>query len=168
MSASAGRVLLMPKGDYNNATTYSVLDWVLYNGKPYVAKQTTTGNLPTNATYWQLLFDGASDFAGLADVDIDNQTLVNGQIPMYNATSGKWENRDAFGKVLSQSVTLSTSQDVTVTFTDATITSDSAIDVYTTDPDLTYMTMSISAGSCSITFEKQESASTITVRIYIK
>lgn len=57
MSASAGRVLLMPKGDYNAEAEYHVLDWVLYNGRPYVAKQTTTGNVPTNTTYWQLMLD---------------------------------------------------------------------------------------------------------------
>ena len=57
MSASAGRVLLMPKGDYNASTEYHVLDWVLYNGRPYVAKQTTTGNVPIDTTYWQLMLD---------------------------------------------------------------------------------------------------------------
>lgn len=57
MSASAGRVLLMPKGDYDASTEYHVLDWVLYNGRPYVAKQTTTGNVPINTTYWQLMLD---------------------------------------------------------------------------------------------------------------
>ena len=61
MSASAGKVLLMPKGDYNSGTTYEVLDWVRYDSKAYVCKQTSTGNLPTNTTYWQLLVqDGAS------------------------------------------------------------------------------------------------------------
>ena len=57
MSASCGKVLLIPKGTYDSETQYYVLDWVLYNGRPYVAKQTTTGNLPTNTTYWQLLLD---------------------------------------------------------------------------------------------------------------
>ena len=51
---SAGRVLLMPKGDYNSGTTYSLLDLVSYNGSSYIAKGETTGNLPTNTTYWQL------------------------------------------------------------------------------------------------------------------
>ena len=64
MSASAGRVLLMPKGEYNASTEYHVLDWVLYNGRPYVAKQTTTGNTPIEHptaqdpdSYWQLMLD---------------------------------------------------------------------------------------------------------------
>lgn len=57
MSTSAGRVLMIPKGDYNAAETYTMLDVVSYQGKSYVAKQTTTGNAPTNTTYWQLMLD---------------------------------------------------------------------------------------------------------------
>ena len=63
---SAGRVLLMPKGDYDPNTTYEMLDIVSYNGSSYIAKGTTTGNLPTNTTYWQLSAYGgqASNIAG--------------------------------------------------------------------------------------------------------
>jgi hypothetical protein len=63
---SAGRVLLMPKGDYDSTTTYEMLDIVSYNGSSYIAKGTTTGNLPTNTTYWQLSAYGgqASNLAG--------------------------------------------------------------------------------------------------------
>ena len=51
---SAGRVLLMPKGEYDAATTYELLDLVSYQNSSYIAKGTTTGNLPTDSTYWQL------------------------------------------------------------------------------------------------------------------
>lgn len=57
MSTSAGRVLMIPKGDYDATATYTMLDVVSYQGKSYVAKQTTTGNAPTNTTYWQLMVD---------------------------------------------------------------------------------------------------------------
>lgn len=57
MSTSAGRVLMIPKGDYDAEETYTMLDVVSYQGKSYVAKQTTTGNAPTNTTYWQLMID---------------------------------------------------------------------------------------------------------------
>lgn len=57
---SAGRVLLMPKGEYDATTPYSLLDLVSYNGSSYVAKKSTTGNLPTNTTYWQLSAYGGS------------------------------------------------------------------------------------------------------------
>ena len=58
MSTSAGRVLIIPKGEYNASTTYSMLDLVTYQGSSYVCKQTSTGNLPTNTTYWQLSAQG--------------------------------------------------------------------------------------------------------------
>lgn len=35
---------------------------------------------------------GGSAFHDLTDVDIDDSTLTNGQVPVYNATSEKWEN----------------------------------------------------------------------------
>jgi len=44
-----------PAGDYDNATTYEVGDLVYYQGASYIAKTQTTGNLPTNTTYWQLV-----------------------------------------------------------------------------------------------------------------
>lgn len=40
---------------------------------------------------------GSSTFAGLTDVDIDNLTLANGQVPVYNSTTQKWENEDQTG-----------------------------------------------------------------------
>lgn len=44
---------LVPKGAYNNTAAYSMGDSVSYNGSSYVALGATTGNLPTNTTYWQ-------------------------------------------------------------------------------------------------------------------
>ena len=64
--ASAGRVLLIFKGDYDNAVQYQKMDAVAYQGSSYVCKQTTTGNAPTNTTYWQILARGATDALGLA------------------------------------------------------------------------------------------------------
>ena len=90
MSASAGRVLLIPKGDYDSQTTYNMLDMVYYGGKTYVCKQTSTGNVPTNTVYWQIMLDGAGAFSELSDVEITN--VQNGDGVAYNAVSHKWEN----------------------------------------------------------------------------
>lgn len=48
-----------------------------------------------NAKYWkeQAQAIGAQSFAGLTDVDFEN--LQNGQIPVYNSTTQKWENGEA-------------------------------------------------------------------------
>lgn len=57
--ASAGKILLMPKGVYDSETTYSVLDWVRYGGKAWVCKQNSTGNTPAENAYWaELCADG--------------------------------------------------------------------------------------------------------------
>ena len=55
MGASAGRVLLIPKGDWNANTTYTGLDWVRHNGAAWVCKNTCTNIEPTseNTNYWQ-------------------------------------------------------------------------------------------------------------------
>lgn len=57
---NAGRVLMIPKGDYNAATTYEMLDCVYYNGRSYVCKQASTGHAPTDTTYWQPMTPDAS------------------------------------------------------------------------------------------------------------
>lgn len=50
--------------DYDNATTYAAEDIVKYDGGLYKAISTTTGNLPTNTTYWLKI----GDYSSLADV----------------------------------------------------------------------------------------------------
>lgn len=58
--AVAGRVLIVPKGDYNSSTVYNMLDLVTYNNKPWLCKKNgTVGQEPSNdnSTYWQLLID---------------------------------------------------------------------------------------------------------------
>ena len=63
MSANndAGKILITPKGEYNGSTTYEILDAVYYITSTvkgvYIAKTTTTGNLPTDTTKWNLLID---------------------------------------------------------------------------------------------------------------
>lgn len=43
------------KNEYNGSTSYTVGDIVTYNGSSYACRLNTTGNLPTNITYWALL-----------------------------------------------------------------------------------------------------------------
>lgn len=40
---------------YSNTHTYATNELVTYNGAIYRAKQATTGNLPTDTTYWELI-----------------------------------------------------------------------------------------------------------------
>ena len=63
MSASAGRVLLMPRGTYDPSETYVALDYVSYGVSSYVCKKESSGNAPTNTEYWQILAKGISSVA---------------------------------------------------------------------------------------------------------
>lgn len=56
-----GKVAITPKGEYNNATTYQNLDLITYQGGSYLALKETTGNLPTNNEYWQLIAEKGKD-----------------------------------------------------------------------------------------------------------
>ena len=51
--AIAGRVAIVPKGDWSAETEYKRLDEVTYNNTMFIAKKTVPkGTLPTNAEYW--------------------------------------------------------------------------------------------------------------------
>ena len=45
-----GKLAFTHKGDYNGSTAYVARDVVYYNGSAYIAKTSTTGNLPTSTT----------------------------------------------------------------------------------------------------------------------
>lgn len=50
-----GRVAMESKGEYSSATSYEKLDIVTYEGSSYVCKKDSTGNLPTNTEYFDVL-----------------------------------------------------------------------------------------------------------------
>lgn len=79
MSSSAGRVLIIPKGEYNNATQYQMLDIVRYNGSMYIAKKTTIGNTPADGEYWMLCVIGASNvrWGDITGILANQSDLVN-------------------------------------------------------------------------------------------
>lgn len=60
-----GRLRFYYRGDYNPATTYEMNDVVLYGGSSYIYTYATTssGNVPTNATYWGKVAEGL-DYRG--------------------------------------------------------------------------------------------------------
>lgn len=57
--ATAGRILILPKGNYDATKTYEMLDLVGHNGTSWLAKKTVTGIEPSveNEEYWQCLFN---------------------------------------------------------------------------------------------------------------
>lgn len=82
----AGRILIMPKGAWNNLIAYEMLDVVTQDNMAYIARQSSVGVSPKNDstyTYWQpfgtavtpdgttIVIDGNNNFA----VNIDNSTI---------------------------------------------------------------------------------------------
>ena len=58
MATLVGKVGIVLKGAYNSASTYEIMDAVLYNNGQYIAKQAVPANTPpTNTTYWQTALD---------------------------------------------------------------------------------------------------------------
>ncbi len=61
--ASAGRILIMPKGEWNTETEYEMLDLVNHNGTSWLAKKVSVNIEPSdaNSEYWQNMFDFNAD-----------------------------------------------------------------------------------------------------------
>ena len=57
--ANAGRILIIPKGDWKPEEKYEMLDLVKHNGVSYIAKKDSAGIEPNeyNSDYWQDMFD---------------------------------------------------------------------------------------------------------------
>ena len=94
--ASAGRILLIPRGRYSSAETYKPLDIVLHNGASWLCKKEAKGVEPSfaNYSYWQIFTEdnysleilerlGKKDLKHIGDgtitgaiVDIDQRMLT--------------------------------------------------------------------------------------------
>lgn len=76
--ASAGRILIIPKGNYNAETEYEMLDLVSHSGASWLAKKIVKGIEPSdaNAEYWFKMCEGA-DLTELGQriAAIENQLL---------------------------------------------------------------------------------------------
>lgn len=55
----AGRILILPKGEYNSSTTYDYLDLVTHGGSSWLCKKKCTDVEPSksNTDYWQIVLD---------------------------------------------------------------------------------------------------------------
>lgn len=95
---NAGRILLMPKGDYAAGTTYEMLDLVNHGGASWVCKKSCTGQEPTdsNTTYWQRFGTAVnlSDYAPLERItnpkgwSVKNPIIHLGEISNLDTLDG--------------------------------------------------------------------------------
>lgn len=119
---NAGRILIIPKGQWSNLVSYDMLDLVTEGSIAYIARQASVGVNPstdTSMTYWQT-FGSAAEIAtttapgivmpdgvtitvdatgliqaniGITDItDFDIQNPSNGDVIRYDSTSQTWKN----------------------------------------------------------------------------
>lgn len=79
-TVNLGRIKFVWQGAYNGATAYVADDVVSYNGSSYICILASTGNLPTNTTYWNLMAQTGTDITSIAG-------LAQGDVLYYNGTS---------------------------------------------------------------------------------
>lgn len=77
-----GNIKFNWKGTYAGGTAYVVDDVVSYSGSSYICKLASTGNLPTNGTYWDVM-----SLAGTNGTDVGTTITTQGDI-LYRDGSG--------------------------------------------------------------------------------
>lgn len=75
-------------GAYAGGTSYIVDDAVSYNGSSYICKLASTGNVPTNTTYWDVLAEKGASGSGAGDV-VGPASAVNDRLVAFDGTTGK-------------------------------------------------------------------------------
>ena len=73
------------QGAYSGATAYVANDVVSYNNSTYICILASTGNLPTNTTYWNLMALAGS---GTGDV-VGPASATDSVLAVYDGTTGK-------------------------------------------------------------------------------
>ena len=87
------------KGAYSNTYAYGVNDVTYYNGSSYVCVQSSAGNTPANASYWEKMSSAGAEGGAIASME-DTNIAVNptdAAIIMFNDSNDKWEDNNVFG-----------------------------------------------------------------------
>jgi len=77
-TVNIGRLKFKWQGNYSSGTAYVVDDVVYHGGNSYVCINDSTGNAPTNTSYWQKMAQG-SDLGSLSGI-------AQGDVVYYNGT----------------------------------------------------------------------------------
>jgi len=77
-----GNIKFNWQGAYAGGTAYAIDDVVSYNGSSYICKLASTGNLPTNTTYWDQMSS-----AGTNGTDLTSTLTTQGDL-VYRDGSG--------------------------------------------------------------------------------
>ena len=78
-TVNLGNIKFIWKGAYNASTAYIVDDVVSHSGSSYICILASTGNAPTNTTYWQQMSAAGTDGTDLSTVlTTQGDTVVRG------------------------------------------------------------------------------------------
>ena len=84
-TVTLGSIKFKWKGTYSGATAYTVDDVVEYNGSSYICILASTGNLPTNATYFEQMSSAGTN--GTNGTDLTSTLTTQGDL-VYRDGSG--------------------------------------------------------------------------------
>ena len=84
-TVNLGSIKFKWKGTYNGATAYTIDDVVEYNGSSYICKLASTGNLPTNTTYFDVMSQAGTN--GTNGTDVGTVITTQGDL-LYRDGSG--------------------------------------------------------------------------------
>lgn len=82
-TTALGNLRFRLRGQYDGSTAYIVEDIVWYNGKWYRCIQASTGNLPTNGTYWAAYLSG---FNWRGEFNNSSTAYAVGDVVKYETT----------------------------------------------------------------------------------
>lgn len=162
------KIVPMPKGNYSASATYNSLDIVRNNSRAWICKvDGTHGIEPAESSpNWMML---AIDGSGTIVEITDNAGSATATTTAYQVIMINEQPHIVSGSMyMEQTKTLSVSQETVFTFSNASITANSAIDAWTSIYGTNPIAMNTAAGTCTVTFDKAESAVSLTCRIYIR
>jgi hypothetical protein len=193
-SASNGQVLKYNNGTWENAneSTGSTVSVTQIQSTGTKIATITVDSVDTDL-YAPNGGGGAVALDDLSDVDIDTTTLANRDELVYNSSTSQWENKqvtvtltqaqydalvnagtvdpDVFYLITDASIVPWTDLTSTLTagstsiiFSNARITANSTIDVYT-DSDIDYNSITVTTGQVVITFDAQVNNVSVKVRV---
>jgi len=84
-TVNLGRIKFVWQGAYSGATAYVADDVVSYNGSSYICILASTGNLPTNTTYWNQMSSAGTN--GTNGTDVGTTITTQGDL-LYRDASG--------------------------------------------------------------------------------
>lgn len=149
-----GKLTFTHKGDYAGGTAYVANDVVYYNGSAYIAKTSTTGNLPTSTAHWNTFAAGSG---GIWNGGLSLGSA--GQVVKVNSGASALEFGDVSGTFKQMQYTVTATR-ATYSYSTSNNNSSSQVDTKITPLAVTITPESSSSKiliSCSVAGETSDS-----------